>query len=803
MKLSLIYIKRTFTKNFKETLFLFLIIIFVISLISIVLISVNSQKEASIYYAKNFSGDYHVQADMLREDELQYLLTDNNILNYDDFTYLTLIDTKYMLADMSSNLYNIIQEHIIQGTSPKENEILINIDDKYYFSPDLKIGDEITIGNIPNGNFSKTFKISGFYSMPEYRIKYLKFFIINNIDSQKIIEDENLFYYHKLFLRLKNINTFSFNMNLYKEAFISYNDTYISAHSGNILYPSFMLILFLVIIAGTFIIAISINMSLKKQMTYFNLLKSVGCKLKEFYKITYLQSFILTILSIPFSIGISLSILYIFYKDAPPETFILTVEPSSIIFITLISILMIFTAAYIPVLKIKNNFYVSIKYKFVNITEKLNFKFWYVIKKFFMDTLKNSFIILSNTVCFTVIIVFIYVYISAGTMGTRTFSSLNTDLTIRLDTHISSFNDKTLPNELYETIKNMDDVFDVSKSAMIYDLYFGYDENHSSHNHEESVHKFIMLHLNDNPLFDGIKTYVKLPIMRAELIFNEKRMIEHAIPYIVEGNLDDIFKQNKVLIVDNGWSKNNKSCYHVGDKLIFEKMVYDEINDTYLSTDGKMIELEIGAIIKGIYDNYLKEYTDFPIYINEQTFINLTGQNAITGIKIDCDDENWIQVENNLKSLSFEYPFYIVNHIKSEQSSDNLIIVFLQLLLMLTILIILITSVILYTMNTYNILKRNDEIEIFNNLGIRKNNIYAILISESTLYSLISNVIFLSISNIICFILYKSWHVNPVLYKFEMPVWFMLFIIALCFGINITSSLLTGRKILKEINEVK
>lgn len=801
LKFCFMYVFGDLFRNKKQNATYFLTLFIAVTMIALTMISLESKKAADIYYTSELLGSFLVYGSNVSGEAAKTVLSDDSITDSEEYGYISHQYTSCgkKIAGSEDSISTIVSGLITEGSMPEKGERLICRD--YYESSlnKLSVGDSyvITFQAGEDEYFTETYRISGFYSVNgDWRWRYdIDSYIINQTDYDTMSSNHTELINYTLFIFNLTENIYDF-IERYASAGINLSDNsiYIVALSGTILLMPFTLIFVCVFIAGAAIIICMNQIAMKKQARNFSVLSVLGCKKESFGKTILLKAVISSLLCIPVSIAVASLLLKIIFGNNK-EFFILIVSPVSVLVISALSVILIFLSTYIPLhySRTRNISEYYAKTETKPGTKKSRFSSWYIKRFLNFEKARAVLFILATAACFASVIFLFYVY----TINSNDKNMYGVDFQFWLKK--GEYSTGAFSRETYEVLAGDPKVSKILKSANYYDIMSAHTCDEATETDEADI--VVTLHLDEKSMFDSIKPTVydignNRFIMRAELVYNDPQLLDHAKDNVVEGDMNCLWNEKgKVVVIDNTWSADDPKSFHVGDSVILEKMSYffDETGyrAQYTPTDGNMIVLQVGAVIKDEYSAYYKNKSQFPIYVSEYDFEQITGSTAITEMSLvatnptDISELSLLQLKIN--SLLEAEDFIINNQYEYNLRTHNLKTVFNAIVIMLAVAVMLSVCLIIWLFNYYYIGKRKDEFEILIKIGVPRKSLSSMLLREGIAYGFLSSVLAVVLGYMLSFAMYNAFKSNPITNPWNFPIWLLLVTIPVCFLTHIVS----------------
>jgi len=736
MKFYLLYFKTSLLKNFKQFISMFLIIILIIILITVTVVMLDSRLSADIKETIDRGNDYHLSIstdDLSIIDKIQNNKWVNNVSLYSCSGFL--FNNIMIFSDDTKYGQVLINDYLVEGKAPGENEIAININDKIFFGDDVQLNDEVTVNiDLFNGIFiEKTYKISGFFdtsNTTNYSLKYS--LVLSSNEINKLYNENNLvrFYVIRIELKKPEYAERFINENTDNELHFEINESLYSVIEGTVFLLPYTIICIFILFAGCGLIIVTLNIMQKNQEKFFSILRSIGYSNKKIRNISIINILMITLLSIP--IGIILGTLIVkFLVPNDDMLLIFTVNAFSILKILLTTMFVIMISIYIPFFIMKKKDVIeglSKKYNKTNVSEKLSFSIWYSLKVFLTEKSKYVVIILCTALCFTSIGTMLYFHYKME-QDIPNIYNVDADFSLTKTRSETPWFSENLCQEI-KKIDGIDNIYYFANTIIASSFNHYHNEN-EEHDHETISNKLIMIKNKNKRYTEDLRIDI---FTEPELAYREKETFKYIYDYVIEGDADCVFNDNgKVIVFDNNWSVDDSYSWHVGDTIELQKQF----------SDNRIIKytFEIGAVVKSEASKYFRFYTDFPILMSASDYRDATEQTEINEIWLDIDASKKDSIIQTLKKLTIDEEFYINNFMESDEYNDKFHAVFNYIIEILCYLIILAMIYLFYVFYKYLVNKRLNEISSIYKIGISKSNIIKIFINESLIISIISSII--------------------------------------------------------------
>lgn len=762
---------RFLKKNKKRSLSIIFTIIISIGLITGILNYGLLYRELNLQEIYRKAGEYQVTAYDVSNKKIEKINSNFQVEKTGEFkgiiqqkydsTYLRNIN----LVWMDDHSIEINRINLIKGNFPKEeNDVLVEEWMADYLNKN-NIKDFINIGG-------KNYNISG---------------IIENRTGSRlrgeaivITQNENLIKSNKnLYIKIKSedlqhsINKLM-NDNEIKKYTINYSLLQYLSERNIFNYPVILLVFLLFIVSTASIMSIY-NMSIIERIKDIGMIRSIGGTKNQIKKIIYKESFILTLIAIPFGILLGQLLPYLFAFIFGVSIFLIHINLFVIISVIIMAIFSAFISSkkaiktsllLTPIESIKKE-QNTMKENIVkeSILSKIFTKLFGIKGKIAYKNLKrngkkSTAAIFTMSLMVTLFITFSFVVKSMN-------SSFVTSQYVKGDYEIideSRINDAGFTKDQIEDLSNYKNIKNI-KLMKKTNVKFPYEENDIPEQYKSMAEK-----INENN-----KKYY---LLYSDMYGYSKEMLEEMESYLVSGKIDlSIMENGNYVLIPESYAKIKKLS------------VNDEIN---IYKEDKKIKLKIAGIYSKIPYTFSYHNIGERLIISNKTFSQYFEDDKYKKIVVNVDD-NIDESEMTIVLSQFASKVSGGQVISFKEEKENLdsqlrIISFIGNSVIISILILSIFSL-SNTINT-NILLRTKEFGTMRALGLNKKELKNIISIEGISFGLISSfwgIIFGSIFGILWFILMRI--TQEAFLLFRIPYLYILLtpVIVVLLGYLITN----------------
>jgi len=812
MRYIFLYVFRFLTYNRKKTFSVLLSFVLASIVVSVCFFTVDSIDRTILTDAESVSGGYNLFLVDTKSSTDKFISENSNVIIQEDKVEIIgyLSPNLFAISD-SDFLHDLVEKDVISitGHLPESNEILINqIDLEYLGFP--TIGSSVDVKLIhEEDTVIKSFKVSGIYSGNNYVfvddlplawvgqdtvepdvsstrkiLTYIKTVSgTSGRDLCRMLESEALD-------RIKENSDFDFYQ------YTTYNSI-LSGTSGVSVY----FIFFIAVISAAIMMISTQIIMMRDELASFSIIQDLGSGYKTFFLISIVKNMIIGVISLPFSVFLSLGIVFLLTYTSNIE-FCFYVSVRSVVISVLLPIILFFLITFISVYIVKRNNGVSLdrfRRNVIQLRENRSFWFRYSYKRIGNELKDNIILCIATVLCVCSLSSFIYTGMICGMNIDMIDSRLNSE-----NAFITVYaNGKSvgISEEDVNDVRNFSDIIDLTPETSYYsEFVMDYEKT-----------EYEMQKLDDKDISKLLKSNRNSEYIRANLIYTEnlKAFLSDYSSIVVEGSVEKIFSDdeyNYVAVVDNLWTKNSQNCYHVGDQIIIQNCKFDSLNSTYSPVENNITVLTVCAVIKTERGDIYEGFSSFPLFIGFETYKEITEYDRYKKLNVYVDSEDNKSVERNLKHI-FNTSKYgegqlIISNTFAEYNEDRLFTQRIEKFINFIFIILSFLAFLgLFFIGNSKIRSEENEIVILKNIGVSDNSILKLSVFESILFTLTEFLIASLLNSFVLktiFDMFKSSNVFPADYLWNYPKNIIFFSLLFCLIINFASVVFSTVLLLKE-----